>query len=328
MVPSPSEFWGVGSAYSQHAPETYKGSHHETRQRTQGSKRRWFLELANLLGSIASTSCVLILVSVMNDRPLSDWHAPISINASIAILITLARFLLTIAVGECLGQLKWRYFRRTHPLDHFALFDTAMDRPLVALEMLAKVRWWLAYVVAVISLSSLAFDPFAQQVVQIRAKDVVDEGAARAAFAIIRNIEGRTVRFPNAFLGEGVRPSSQYIDSKMQGAVLNGLFGLTTPPNVTCTANCTWDESFISLGFAADCQDVTEYALQNNRCIEVDERIILQNTTNRNCYMETPGAVGLNSSWHVTEYHSSIVVNASDTVSNSIFHQDRATGMG
>src|SRR5690349_17699840 len=52
--------------------------------------------------------------------------------------------------------------------------------------------------------------------------------------------------------------SETSVDVGMQGAIFRGIYNIHTTPHFTCTSNCTWKDSYISLGFASKCQNVTE----------------------------------------------------------------------
>lgn len=52
--------------------------------------------------------------------------------------------------------------------------------------------------------------------------------------------------------------SENSVDITMQGAIFRGIYNIATVSDFRCPSNCTWKGSYISLGFASTCQDVTE----------------------------------------------------------------------
>jgi hypothetical protein len=52
----------------------------------------------------------------------------------------------------------------------------------------------------------------------------------------------------------------------MQSAVHQGLFGVQSPEPFTCPGTCRWTKSHISIGFRAECKDVTQATLETVSC--------------------------------------------------------------
>ena len=56
----------------------------------------------------------------------------------------------------------------------------------------------------------------------------------------------------------------------MQGAILKGLYGIEAALISDCPSNCTWQNSFVSLGFESECQNVTQETLHTKTCRMLD----------------------------------------------------------
>lgn len=52
----------------------------------------------------------------------------------------------------------------------------------------------------------------------------------------------------------------------MQGAVFKAFYDLETPDLFNCTSNCTWDQSYTSLGFSMACTNVTQATYDTKNC--------------------------------------------------------------
>ena len=83
---------------------------------------REFLASFVVLGIIGAIVGILV---PFQDRPLPDWPHHITINALVAILIVIAKFLIAFVLAECLGQLKWTWFEESRPLSDLVYFERA-----------------------------------------------------------------------------------------------------------------------------------------------------------------------------------------------------------
>jgi hypothetical protein len=96
----------------------------------------------------------------------------------------------------------------------------------------------------------------------------------------------------------------------MLAAIMAGLNGLGTSPPVACSANCTWAAPAISLGFSAECKDVTKEVLEQKTCaMAKDDK---EYPISQLCNMTTPGGVPLKTSFDQDHYETTVVVNAVD----------------
>jgi hypothetical protein len=168
----------------------------------------WWKELVGIFFGVVGMAGLVAILIYVHDQTLSRWTSRwrfVSINGGVAICGTICKIGLGVAVGSCLGQMKWMYFRKqSRPLDHFGLFDTAFDRPWTAMKALAKVRWALMYFALVISFTALAFDPFLQQIANIDMKEQLVIGDKSATIGITQHFV-HMVNEPNRF-GDFLRP--------------------------------------------------------------------------------------------------------------------------
>ena len=148
-------------------------------------KDSWLLEAVSMLTSLVCQGAIIAILSTMQNKPLANWTAPISLNTTIAILTTASKSLLLLAVAECISQSKWNHFRKPRQVLDFDIFDNASRGPLGAVQILTK-SWTLATLASVgatITLLSLTLDPFAQQVLSFQQRDV-SMGPKTASFAL------------------------------------------------------------------------------------------------------------------------------------------------
>lgn len=147
-----------------------------------------------MTASVACLAAVSVILGRVQDQPASDWtffvrmllssdssiletlvqHSncntltcQISLNATIAALITAAESLALLAVSACIGQWKWIYYRsKTRKLKDFDTIEDASRGPYGSVVLLAKVRLsGVASLGALVTILALGIDTFAQQVI-------------------------------------------------------------------------------------------------------------------------------------------------------------------
>lgn len=101
------------------------------------------------------------------DKKLPNWPGVLTLNAFIAILSKISGAALVLPVSEALGQLKWSWFQGdSKKMWDFEIFDNASRGPWGSILLLIRTKGRaLAALGALITLLSLALDPFFQQVV-------------------------------------------------------------------------------------------------------------------------------------------------------------------
>lgn len=94
----------------------------------------------DIFGSVISLVCLVLLfaflTSIDNTR-VAQWRWTVLPNALVSFLATIARSALLLPVAECLGQLKWIYFKdRPSKLIELQRFDDASRGPWGSLVFL------------------------------------------------------------------------------------------------------------------------------------------------------------------------------------------------
>jgi len=78
------------------------------------------------------------------------------------------------AVAESISQLKWLWFRKPRTLHDIEIFDDASRGPMGALRLVFKMQARrLAAVGGLVTVLSVVMEPFTQQVVAYRQREVV-----------------------------------------------------------------------------------------------------------------------------------------------------------
>ncbi|KAL4862625.1 hypothetical protein BDV12DRAFT_202890 [Aspergillus spectabilis] len=94
-------------------------------------------------------------------------------------------------------------------------------------------------------------------------------------------------------------------DPGMQSAILQGLYDINITEPFNCPGACRWTGSYISLGFNAQCRNVTQETMQAAIC-EGDGEYSL-----RQCNMTTPGGLDLATREVPTDSATTYYMNAS-----------------
>ncbi|KAH6873906.1 hypothetical protein B0T10DRAFT_588399 [Thelonectria olida] len=267
------------------------------------SPTEWLLEL---LTSILS---LILLAVIALSRPgtspsLSAWDIPVSLNAVISILTTACSAALMHGVSEFISQLKWLHFKDgPEKLKDFETFDEASRGPWGSLKFLFKGGFNLATLGALITLCRLGFAPLAQQVVKIDQQFVItpDDNATFGYTHTYNRGIGRMLA------NSGVESIPQ--DPKMQSAVVQGLYGISSPATFSCPGACSWKGPYVSLGFKSECKNVTQETLRSANCIKDPKNSALVS-----CNMTTPGGLGISTRNMLTEYATNYWMNASSTL--------------
>ncbi|KAF9700647.1 hypothetical protein EKO04_001535 [Ascochyta lentis] len=258
------------SATSQYPPENIAQRIEQTLWRYTRSGnilKRWLLEILSWLLSAACMFAIIAVLVILKDERLTKWSLAektgLTLNAYISVLSKIAGAALILPVSEALGQLKWSWFLgHSKQMWDYEIFDNASRGPWGALLLLVRTKGRsLAALGAMITLVSLALDPFFQQVV-----DFPD----RWALANITGAIPRVTRYSpfytpefmqgmeTSFINPALRPvvGQFFIDNGTQPVP----FGNGTRPDIplSCpTNNCTWPE-YETLGVCSQCVKVTD----------------------------------------------------------------------
>ncbi|KAE9369962.1 hypothetical protein N431DRAFT_511930 [Stipitochalara longipes BDJ] len=124
----------------------------------------WFPEILAILLSLISFLMILVLLKVYDNRPLFVWHGA-TLNTFVSTVATLGKALLLFTVSACMSQWKYIWFSQARrKLIDFEVFDISIG--------------------AVITILSLAIDPFVQQIVGVGERQVALSNSTTIARAL------------------------------------------------------------------------------------------------------------------------------------------------
>ncbi|OTA63214.1 hypothetical protein K449DRAFT_433322 [Hypoxylon sp. EC38] len=274
--------------------------------------RFWPWELSSLLvafGLIAATYSVL---SHFNGQQVPEWPFSINLNTLVALISTIMRAAMLVAVAEVISQTKWSWFSRPRPLSHLQYFDEASRSVSGSLSLLFVAPGSaLGVLGALITILSLGIGPFTQQTIKtVPCLRTHNEQKATLPLAHFMPGNGTFYR-----VGAG----SYQVQLDMKGTMVNGIASPTSNDSAiipTCaTGNCTFTShngiTHSSIGLCSSCIDTTpfinkttrsngadNYTLPNNMWVSAESDMVYLNVA--------PGSVDWASSAFTPEFTSSI----------------------
>lgn len=227
--------------------------------------RSWWREIVATIFSITSMGLVLLLVLKINNTALGSWNfhvgsIAIQPNTLISVLTTIGQTLMMVPVTACIGQLKWRYFRRARHLHHMQLMDDASRGPwgsLLLLFHLASTKAATASLLSLVTIVALGIGPSAQQILEFRPAQVLLKNAT-AEIGLATNYSSKS--YVSGFGGGRAYFTTSYNSDifKLQSSVIDGIAGSVFAPNFVCPGDtCTWPD-FTSLGFCGSYYNLTD----------------------------------------------------------------------
>lgn len=140
-------------------------------------------------------TCIPALSHSIYHRMTTHTGFQISLNATIAALITAAKSTAMLSVAACISQWKWAYFRsKRRRLADLDIIEEASRGPLGSVQMLTSVKWGLGTLGAIVTIVALGIDTFAQQVISTDAVTRwTDDGTASFGLAHSYNGSARTL---------------------------------------------------------------------------------------------------------------------------------------
>lgn len=235
--------------------------------------KRWLLEIISWLFSAACMIAIIAVLANLQNQRLTKWwlaeKTGLTLNAYISILSKVAGAALILPVSEALGQLKWSWFlNHSKQMWDYEIFDNASRGPWGALLLLIRTKCRaLAALGAVITLASLALDPFFQLVVDFPDRWALNNDTPSAIPRVIEYNPFFTPEYSGGYEINFVDPNFRPVVG--QYVIDNGTqpipFGNGTRPDIplSCpTSNCTWPV-YETLGVCSECRDASsllEYA--------------------------------------------------------------------
>lgn len=211
----------------------------------------WSSEILAIGFSLACFVAIVAVLSSFDGKQSPQLSYGLTLNTIVSILATACKSSLLFLVAESIGQLKWVWFFQQRkdtkrPLQDIQSFDGASRGPLGSLTILFEHKGLsLASLGATITLLSLAFDPFIQQIIDYPLEETTKNS-------------DRAVAKQAVWFNTG---NDKVSASQVRNTVNTGIWTDNFDVNPVCpSGNCTWP-SFESVGWCSQCEDVTGSAV-------------------------------------------------------------------
>lgn len=224
----------------------------------------WWLELLLLVATVGAFAAIVAVTMTYQHRRLPDWPLHITINALIAIFTVIMRGSMLFIVAQTLSEQKWLWFEKPRALLDLARFDMASRGAWGSFLLIFGLRGRniMATLAALITVLSLAVDPFAQEVVRYY--------SCQSPAAFTNATAPRTGFFQE--MGKSRIGAGQNLATAgMQAAINAGIFApsaLRVPLDCP-SGNCNFTTPYHSLGYCSSCTDRSDDLLidvqANNR---------------------------------------------------------------
>ncbi|KAK1847774.1 hypothetical protein CCHR01_09616 [Colletotrichum chrysophilum] len=178
----------------------------------------WRWEALALVLAVASVVTMIVIPALYHEAPEAEWPFSININTVIALLTTLMRATMLVAVAEVIGQMKWRFFDdQQRPLSDLQRFDHASRGVLGSVKIIWFARSSIVTVVAaLVMVTSVAVGPFTQQAVSTVSCSRVVPGV-KASLPLSHYVPAGRGSVPRVSAGRWD------VAMDMKGAMINGL---------------------------------------------------------------------------------------------------------
>ncbi|KAK2608337.1 hypothetical protein N8I77_006955 [Diaporthe amygdali] len=141
-------------------------------------QRLWLWEALSITVAALALAAIVITLILHGDRPLPKWPTGITINALISVFTAILKASLMMPIAESIGQLKWLWYLKSHPLGQMEQWDLASRGPWGSLLLIFMLKSQdLAVIGAMLTIVAMAVDPFTQQIVQYYSCPIIAESA-------------------------------------------------------------------------------------------------------------------------------------------------------
>jgi hypothetical protein len=221
-----------------------------------GFWRNWWAEMGFLILMFGAFAAIIAVIAPYQHRRLPSWPYSITINALIAVFTVILRGSILFIATKTLSQQKWIWFGspNARPLIDLSRFDNASRGPWGSflLVLMLHGRSLLATLGALITVLTIAIDPFAQQVVHYYSCNLAFTGANATM--------PRTGLFQEAG-SVHLSVNANTVTPGLASAINAGVFSAEAAMRITSdcpSGNCQFPEPYHTLGYCSNCSDISD----------------------------------------------------------------------
>lgn len=244
----------------------------------------WKWESAASVLVLATPIIIFATLRPHSGQPLPQWPFKVSINSLLSVYGLVFKAVTGFVLTSCIGQLQWTWFSKTRPLIDMLHYDSATRSADGALGLIwrRRSRQPLTSLGCLILVFVVAVDPFVQQLVRPVDCSVEQSGANSVATLPRANVfvapyynYSTNFTYPSAGFSE-----REQAEREMENLLHEGMYSSTGHPPWRCsTGNCTFPETYGSIGICYSCQDTSTDVTFNAICSDTDSSYASQHPT-------------------------------------------------
>lgn len=239
-----------------------------SRNRSSRSWTNWEWEFAACLLLLATPITIFATLYPHSSQPLPQWPFKVSINSLLSVYALVLKATAGFILTSCIGQLQWTWFSETRPLTDMIHFDSATRGADGALGLIWRQRFRqpLTTLGCIIMILAVAVDPFVQQLVRPVDCSVELSGSNVAATLSRTNVFDGYGFNGNASIPE-VTQSVDIGNKAVESILYDAIFGMRQDLPWKCsTGNCTFQDTYGTIGICYSCQDISADIIFNATC--------------------------------------------------------------
>lgn len=250
--------------------------------------RSWKLEWLNCVLIIVAIFAIFATLYPHDGQRVPDWPFSITINALLSIYSLWYKASVLFVTVSALGQLQWSWYSSERPLIDIMRYSDAGSGPWGSFRLLIanKLKHPLAAFGAVIIITTIAVDPFTQQLISpIDCSYALDSD--EATLPATTRFDGVLNMYQGPLTGAPFRSLASFPSSFIY-AVQSGLHDSSHIPSFQCsTGNCTFADTYRTLGVCSACDEIGDQLTFTKVCLSDGPRKL---TAGMDCKMT--GQVG------------------------------------
>lgn len=266
QAPPPTEQLASSTAKLDNVKESPVKPEGDKKQNVYDWEGSWAVEIGSIALGVIGFALLIGFLAKIHNTAYTSWQYTASPNTVVSIIVTITKAALLVSVSSCLSQLKWNQYGNSAsaPLYHMQVIDQASRGPWGSVNVLwsgLKERRMNALIIsgALITIITLAIDPFAQQILTFPLRTTLDFD--EPAWIPSTNQYYAAKGYDDGYVIYS-EDTDNWLPPSTLTSILSGLAQANSPPEPHCgSGNCTYP-GFVTLGVCSHCEDITSKADQ------------------------------------------------------------------
>ncbi|SMR42948.1 unnamed protein product [Zymoseptoria tritici ST99CH_3D1] len=226
----------------------------------------WWPEAIGWTISVLIVAAIAVVLKAYDGVATARWDAqiPITLNATLSLLVTFLYMALMVPIPKCIAQLKWNHYTTSRPLSDVELFDEASRTVWGSAVLLAtRPNRLLAALGAFLTLAVAGVGPFVQQILaqEFEPRQLNATMPTVPIFNWTSSYSGATTMITDQRVKVDGIPLPIVDNDAFDAALYAGMIAPAArdfPLAPECAAaNCTWDP-YWTLVIESECSNLTD----------------------------------------------------------------------